>query len=64
MIVQGDEDARRIAINAGFADCITKPFNPINDCCYVQSHGADPPDTSALLRIFFTAKVPNEYPHL
>ena len=28
MIVQGDEDARRKAINAGFADCITKPFNP------------------------------------
>ncbi len=28
MIVQGDEDARKKAINAGFADCITKPFNP------------------------------------
>jgi len=27
MIVQGDEDARKKAINAGFADCITKPFN-------------------------------------
>ena len=28
LIVQGDEDARKKAINAGFADCITKPFNP------------------------------------
>ncbi|MDA8775139.1 response regulator [Opitutales bacterium] len=28
MIVQGDESAQKKALNSGFADCITKPFNP------------------------------------
>lgn len=28
MIVQGDEAAQKKALNSGFADCITKPFNP------------------------------------
>ena len=28
MIVQGDEVAQKKALNSGFADCITKPFNP------------------------------------
>ena len=27
MIVQGDESAQKKALNSGFADCITKPFN-------------------------------------
>lgn len=28
MIVQGDESAQKKALDSGFADCITKPFNP------------------------------------
>ena len=62
MIVQGDEDARRMAINAGFADCITKPFNPDKTIAVMYKvMGLPLLDTSALLRILL---VQMSYPHL
>ena len=62
MIVQGDEDARRKAINAGFADCITKPFNP--DKTVAVMYKVMSLDSSAryfsFVDDFLYFKVPNE----
>ena len=62
MIVQGDEDARRVAINAGFADCVTKPFNP--DKTIAVMYKVMGLDSSAryfsFIEDFLYFKVPNE----